>query len=730
MPGESGFSKRLLPLLDVAVSMRPRCRMTARLWGTTAFLALAVLILAACQSTPTPALSPVPTPTATATPESTPTPTATATPVPTPTPTPTATATPEPTPTPTPTATATPIPTATLTPPPPPPPPAFSGLLGQIAKIDLDLAKQLAEASWIVDGVSEDEYQSLFDLLNVTRWDVQLAKRLVSYAWVIDDLTASERRTLDFLSVLIRSDPTMLQSVVDAQWLVDGLDDEEAALLGILHWVVAQSPDLYADLLRTHYTRHRAVSLPLAGDVNIWVFQNTQFPPDEDLLTVIEDTARISEQFLGVPFPTTNIILLVIDDVDRRYGIWYGGHYDSFMVLTRDPSGVRSVRHETAHYYFGRGPQWLREGGAEFIETYVKDRTGVQSISDRRTEVSQRAQSQCFDTNKIENIRHWVYIFGSTTGTTGQCPYYMGEDLLLNIFETIGEEAMGLALRELYPLVLHSGRSVWEDDHDEEVIFDTFVKHAPTERLEEFLDLYRRLHGGPYADPDVDFSDDHGDEAAVATEIAVGEVAEGSLDYRFDFDYFRFSIEEGHVYQVSVAHDTLRPSSIYVYAPDGQTPTSRLIRDRVSTGLRILWEAKHSDEYYFAVHNFGGKVGQYKLTINALVTTADDHGDTPATATDISTKDVVSGRIDYPYDIDIFRLEAVEGRRYWANFKFGSLSGVGVMIYDPVYGNQGDPSVAVSWPAWNSGHHYYIVIGLDEAVGTYTLITDGETSSS
>ena len=64
------------------------------------------------------------------------------------------------------------------------------------------------------------------------------------------------------------------------------------------------------------------------------------------------------------------------------------------MVLKRRPLGVPSVPHETAHYYFNRGPQWLREGGSEFIETYVKDRTGVQSISDHKTEVSQRAQSK------------------------------------------------------------------------------------------------------------------------------------------------------------------------------------------------------------------------------------------------------------------------------------------------------------------------------------------------
>ena len=88
MPGDSGFSERLSPLLGMAV----RCRMAARLWGMAALLALAVLVLAACQSTLAPTLVPTPTlaPTLVPTPTLTPTlvPTATPTPISTPTPTP------------------------------------------------------------------------------------------------------------------------------------------------------------------------------------------------------------------------------------------------------------------------------------------------------------------------------------------------------------------------------------------------------------------------------------------------------------------------------------------------------------------------------------------------------------------------------------------------------------------------------------------------------------------
>ena len=355
------------------------------------------------------------------------------------------------------------------------------------------------------------------------------------------------------------------------------------------------------------YTQHREISLPLAGDVDIWIFQNTPFPPDEDLLTIVADTARISEGLLQVPFPTNDIILLIVDDTDRRYNFNYGKHLSSFVVVTRRPTGLRSVRHETAHYYFGGNPQWLGEGGTEFIVAYVKDRTGVQSLSDRKIEASQQVQSDCFELNEIENIRHLSYAWGRTNHV---CPYVMGENLLFNIFEVLGEGAMTSVLGELYGLPLDEG----SEREKEELVFNTLEKHVPTGRMEEFLGLYRRLHGGPYAGPGADLSDDHGDEAVAATEIAIGEVVEGSLDYHFDFDYFQFRAEEGQRYVISVNHDTLRASSLLLYGADGQTFERFMDRARGSSGPQMQWIASASGDYYFAVHNFGGGSGHYTIT--------------------------------------------------------------------------------------------------------------------
>ena len=101
-------------------------------------------------------------------------------------------------------------------------------------------------------------------------------------------------------------------------WFADGLEDEEMALIVPLSIIYTESGspasrDLFNDLIDSHFTQSTTVSLPLAGDVTIWVLQSTPFPPDEDLSAIIEDTIRLSEGFLKTPFPITDVILLTTD---------------------------------------------------------------------------------------------------------------------------------------------------------------------------------------------------------------------------------------------------------------------------------------------------------------------------------------------------------------------------------------------------------------------------------
>ena len=54
---------------------------------------------------------------------------------------------------------------------------------------------------------------------------------------------------------------------------------------------------------------------------------------------------------------------------------------------------------------------------------------------------------------------------------------------------------MSSALRELYLRSEHDDLSQTEED-----IYRAFLKHTPPGLEDEFRDLYRRLHGGPFLD--------------------------------------------------------------------------------------------------------------------------------------------------------------------------------------------------------------------------------------
>ena len=102
-----------------------------------------------------------------------------------------------------------------------------------------------------------------------------------------------------------------------------------------------------------------------------------------------------------------------------------------------------------------------------------------------------------------------------------------------------------------------------------------------------------------------------------AVDVEAGQRVGGSLDYVFDFDFFRFEAEEGQRYRFSVEHGTLSQSSIGLYGPNGLKDERErwLGRDKGPDGPLLLWQAPSSEVYYFAVQNFGGKRGDYTFTI-------------------------------------------------------------------------------------------------------------------
>ena len=507
--------------------------------------------------------------------------------------------------------------------------------LGSIIHADAELASMVTNLPWFTDGVTEEELRIINTLRRIAEIDTELALQLA--ASVNNQSRDLDSNTLDALSHIASRGDGALGRLTSQSWVADGLNDEESALVVVLGGLVGNSPNLYDELLQNHFIQTRTVSLNLARDVNIYVIQNSPFPSYEDLPRLMKESALIIEDFMGVPFPTTDIILHVvvgsIYELTHKGGVYLRSH---MRIVRYGGDASWALPHETAHYYTHGSPGWFVEGMATFLDAYVGHRSGVPNhFSQRRAGSSAGIRSTCrYDDEPIENIRHYNYIVERIqTGDWRRvsqddrfwvCRYPMGENLLFAVYDAIGEDAMSAAVRELYVESRDSGRPATEED-----IYRAFLKHTPYDKKEAFLDVYQRLHGGAFAFEDVDFDDDHGDEAGLATEIAVGETAEGTLDYLFDFDYFTFPAEGGQRYRVNVDHESLRTSSVTMYSRDGTTRLGRRAdtpesSTEVKSGVRVLWTARRDGTYFVAVQNFGGKTGSYTLTITAVDDDEDD----------------------------------------------------------------------------------------------------------
>lgn len=620
--------------------------------------------------------------------------------------------------------------------------------LGNVAAKDVELARTVAALPWFTDGLTGDEALSLFYLDRIASTDLGFARTIVSRPWFTDSTTEDEWATLhqlEFIAssdlelarwlsglplsedlanhllsqiyLLVANEPDVLRQVMGQPWVQDGLDEEEMAFMVVL---VGEAYDntygsyaLFEALLEGHYTQSKTVSFPLTGDANIWVFQATPFSSGEDFAAVIEETVRTLEGFMGAPVPTTEIIALV-EVVPRDVSPSVGGvHRGSHIKVNREEDlahSISTIIHELAHYYRFT-PAWFTESFAHLMEGHVASKLGTQSMAAHRAEASTRVQSDC-SRDDIATIRHSLFVDRHfRIRKPSRCTRALGLSFLHHAFELMGEERIAVALRDLSEL--HETRT----EAAEEAIFRTLLSNTHPDRQEEFRSLYRRLDGGPYADPDLDLSDDHGDSLETATEVAAGQVVPGALDYGTDFDYFRLQAQENQKYRFEVDHETLRAADVMLFTATGK-PVPAKDKVRVSSGPLVQWVAPSTDSYYFAVLNWAGATGRYTLRITHVPDLPDDHGDNPEAATDISFGTTIHGVIDDVFDLDYFRLPlGTDGDYGVIRITAASLQNccIGLDVPERASNN-------LFWGGGKVGERYVVVHGGHENTGAYILV--------
>ncbi len=437
------------------------------------------------------------------------------------------------------------------------------------------LADRVLRYDWVIDGITYHEQQGLEHLAALARRHPTLAMAVTEQPWSADDMTYFEQTAIQYLSYIAGSDkrlaenvldsipgslknaylvislgrlavddPTAFQMIREQWWIEDGLDAEEKAFLTTLKDTKDISTDLFARILESRFTRSASVMLPESGEVRLWAFQSIPFPSDDTTIETMKEAVRGIEDLLGLPLRTRDVIVSIVPaGIGETHEPHPAVHTGSHMRMVRDgdqPIPTSYIYHETGHYFFTFFPKWIIEGGPELLKSYIRDKTGIVSIDDRLTALEENVELACYDQGIPKlldlNEREGFYVSNSPL----YCTYVFGEYFFLRLHRLLGKEAFSAGLRDLHNRFTLTELDVGLRGKD---IYLIFLGRTSPENVDEYRDLFRTLHGGPWPDANVDVQDDHGNDFREATLVRARQVVEGALEHEFDIDYFRFEPE-------------------------------------------------------------------------------------------------------------------------------------------------------------------------------------------
>lgn len=370
----------------------------------------------------------------------------------------------------------------------------------------------MSSLPWVRDGISDQEERAREHINALTQVDAAMAQRIASAPWLADGVSGTELLLLDELEFLAKihpatgisfttipdvsglliasvlksrgrlldEEPSRLRQVVGQPWFQDGLTGEEAALFLALSETTL-SDEVFEDLLNHAYVLSDTVTLPLAGDVNLYAVSRSQ----ERLAYALETMAVAvdsMEYTTGIPWPNPNVIMLQELEATLRTdaGGWYAGTH--FVVQNTSRS---LAYHELAHYYYFESPEWLVEGMAEFLMLHAL-REGTSAIAGDITAIAETCAP-----HGSANIHGW----NKTEAGPAICPYLLGRQFLNRMFRVLGRQVVSSALRELYEDWAATGGPASEDE-----IYQAFLTNTPPSKQDDFRLWYRRLHGRPIPD--------------------------------------------------------------------------------------------------------------------------------------------------------------------------------------------------------------------------------------
>lgn len=318
---------------------------------------------------------------------------------------------------------------------------------------DPAVVAQIRSIGWIADGLqTADEFNAAERLVNLG-----IDSPVALSALLASDEFKAALRPMDLPALLslqrmAQDRPERLAQLASAGWFRDGLTTAEAAIVAVLYErsrfqspefdaIVANPGTLNVELGAT--TNRSGTVIPIA------IVRSGPAPAGTPVMAVAETAVPVFEAMFDAEFPTPAIVFHVTDYVA---GVAAGTNYQTHITLlpkidqNAQPGFARhAVYHEIAHYFLYAEPYWLAEGGADFAATYARHLTAGAPLEstnypcDGATSLSELELRAPDDPDEAQaDPGLW------------RCNYYLGERLLLSLYQLLGEERFLQAWRALY----------------------------------------------------------------------------------------------------------------------------------------------------------------------------------------------------------------------------------------------------------------------------------------
>jgi hypothetical protein len=161
--------------------------------------------------------------------------------------------------------------------------------------------------------------------------------------------------------------------------------------------------------------------------------------------------------------------------------------------------------------------------------------------------------------------------------------------------------------------------------------------------------------------------DNAGNDATTTSRFTLGQNVDGALEFPGDTDWYRLSVEAGNVYRIALdgaGDDALGDPLLVLYGADG-VEIARNDDSSGSLNSRLRYTPTAAGDVFVEARGLGDEAtGSYQLRIEGGPLPPDNAGNDSTTTSRVAAGQTVSGAVDYPTDVDWFRLNVRADRIY------------------------------------------------------------------